>query len=128
MEASEVVQTTNAGLTLTEQELGVAKANLRFALENCPVDGGILVEDGCSFTRETVESLLSRLESWSPGAAAGTAPSDDDLKVMRALADYALEDCPIEGGLFLDDGSLVSRSDLRAYREKIGDAPSVGVG
>lgn len=118
---------TRVGPTLTADEIGVAKANLRFALENCPVDGGVLAEDGCSFSRESVEELIGRLEEpgWSSG---GADLSENELRVMRAVADYALDECPIEGGLIRDDGSLVSRSELRAYRERIGAVPSIRAG
>jgi hypothetical protein len=120
----EQAERTDAEATLTPDEIGVAKANLRFALENCPVDGGVLAEDGCSFSRESVEALVGRLEE--RGSGSGVAGlSEDELKVMRAVADYALDECPIEGGLIRDDGSLVSRSELRAYRERIGAAPLV---
>ena len=40
----------------TREDVDVSKANLKFALENCPVDGGVPTEDGCSFSRETGES------------------------------------------------------------------------
>jgi hypothetical protein len=115
---------THVGPTLTPDEIGVARANLRFALENCPVDGGVLAEDGCSFSRESVEALIGRLEGLG-SSPDGACLSEDELKVMRAVADYALDECPIEGGLIRDDGSLVSRSDLRVYRERIGAAPLV---
>ncbi len=114
--------------TLTAEEIAVAMANARFALDNCPVDGGILEEDGGCVSRESVEALQGRLEGLAGGAnsggggGGGEGLGDEDLKVMRALADYALEDCPIEGGMVLEDGGLVSREDLRAYREKIGAA------
>ncbi len=120
------VERTFVGRTLTPDEIGVAKANLRFALENCPVDGGVLAEDGCSFSRESVEALTDRLEELG-SSSGGAGLSEDELKVMRAVADYALGECPIEGGLIRDDGSLVSRSELRAYRERIGATPLVEV-
>lgn len=127
MEEPKVSGSMEIGPTLAVEDVEVAKANVRFALENCPVDGGILAEDGCSFSRESVEVTLGRLEESESSASRGPL-GDDELKVMRALADYALEECPIEGGLIRDDGSLVSRSDLRAYRERIGAAALVEVG
>ncbi len=113
--------TTEKGLVITADEIGIAKANLKFALENCPVDGGILAEDGRSFSRESVEALLGRLEDES-SPSVGQSLTEGELSVMRALAEYALEECPIEGGLVRDDGSLVSMPELQAYRERIGAA------
>ena len=105
---------------LSAEESGVAKANLRFALENCPVDGGILTEDGSTSSRESVEALLKKLESVEATAIKGAVLSGEEVNVLRAVADFALDDCPIEGGMMLDDGRPVSKTDLRALREKIG--------
>ncbi len=112
---------------LTPEEIAIAKANLRFALENCPVDGGVLTEDGCSFSSQSVEVLLGRLEELKSTPLEGRL-AEDELEVMRAVADYALDECPVEGGLARDDGSLVLRSDLLAYRKRIARAAMAEVG
>ncbi|MGH9920031.1 MAG: hypothetical protein ACRD6W_14345 [Nitrososphaerales archaeon] len=112
---------------LSAEELEVAKANLRFALENCPVDGGILIEDGGTTSRESVEVLLKRLEAVETRTIEALGLSHEDVEILKALADYGLETCPVEGGMMLDDGRLVSKTDLRALREKIDALPLVVV-
>ena len=105
---------------LSDRELGVAKANLKFALENCPVDGGVEEEDGDTTSRESVEALLERLDAVGANSIEATDLSEDEVKLLKAVGDYALEGCPIEGGMMRDDGSLVTRAELKDFREKIG--------
>lgn len=124
MELDEATGTEHAPM-LSAEEIGVAKANLRFALENCPLDGGILIEDGGTTSRESVEDLLGRLEAIEVRATDAPALSSEDVKALEAVADYGLETCPVEGGMMLDDGTPVSKADLRALREKIGALPLV---
>ncbi len=110
---------TKRGPMLSAQESEVARANLRFALENCPVDGGILIEDGGTTSRESVEDLVERLGANETRTIDALEFSREDFKVLKAVADYGLETCPVEGGMMADDGSPVSRTDLKALREKI---------
>jgi hypothetical protein len=104
---------------LSAEELEVAKANLRFALEDCPVDGGVLIEDGGTSSRESVEALLKKLESVEAPEVRAIALGSEDLKLLKAVAEYAIDECPIGGGMMLDDGTLVSKTDLVALREKV---------
>ncbi len=101
-------------LLLSGRETEVAKANVKFALDNCPVDGGLPTEDGCALSRETVEALLTKLE------AGGDAPSltEEELKLLQTIAGFTLEYCPYEGGLTLDDGGVASATDMTALRER----------
>lgn len=94
---------------LSGEELAVAKANLRFALDNCPVDGGLPLEDGCVSSREATEALLGRLEAMGTQGVKATDLAYEEVGLLKAIADYALDGCPIEGGMTLDDGILVSR-------------------
>ena len=110
---------------LSGEELAVAKANLRFALDNCPVDGGLPLEDDCVSSREATEALLGRLEAMGTQGMKATDLSYEEVGLLKAIADYALDDCPIESGMTLDDGSLVSRRELRALRDKILTFPRV---
>lgn len=112
---------------LSAEELEVAKANLRFALENCPVDGGILIEDGGTTSRESVEGLLKRLEAVEARPTDALDLGNEDVNILKAVADYGLETCPVEGGMMLDDGRPVSKAALRALREKIDTLPLVVV-
>lgn len=104
---------------LSGEELAVAKASLRFALDNCPVDGGLPLEDGCVSSREATEALLGRLEAMGTQGMKAADLAYEEVGLLKAIADYALDGCPIEGGMTLDDGSLVSRGELSALRDKI---------
>ncbi len=107
------------------EELEVAKANLTFALENCPVDGGIVTEDGDTSSRESVEALLRRLEAVGAQRMSNLDLGPGEIRLLEAVADYAIDTCPVEGGLVKDDGSLASRADVKALREKIETLPEV---
>ncbi len=120
---AELDATTEMRPMLSAQELQVARANLRFALDNCPVDGGVLLEDGGTTSRESVEALLGRLEAIDVQGVNSPDLSDDEAKMLEAVADYALEECPIEGGMVLDNGRLVSRADIRSLRQKVEATP-----
>ena len=110
---------------LSGEELAVAKANLRFAVDNCPVDGGLPLEDGCVSSREATEALLGRLEAMGTQGMKASDLAHEEVGLLKAIADYALDGCPIDGGMTLDDGSLVSRGELGALRDKILTFPRV---
>jgi hypothetical protein len=55
--------TGNKTVELSAEELRLIKANLAFAIENCPVEGGIVTEDGTFSSRDSYEALLKKLES-----------------------------------------------------------------
>jgi hypothetical protein len=121
VEAAESVQEP----ALSGEELAMVKANLRFALDNCPVDGGLPLEDGSVSSREATEALLGRLEAMGTRVMKAADLAYEEVGLLKAIADYALDGCPIEGGMTLDDGSLVSRGELRALRDKILSFPRV---
>jgi hypothetical protein len=45
-------------IELSDKELRLAKANVAYALENCPVEGGIITEAGHFSTKDSFETLL----------------------------------------------------------------------
>lgn len=111
--------------TLSGEEVQVAKANVVFALENCPLDGGIQTEDGCASSRESVEGLLMKLELIEAQPTTGLTLGNEEVKSLSAVIGFALDYCPIEGGMMLDDGVLVSRENLIALREKLEAFPGI---
>jgi len=111
--------------TLSGEEVQVAKANVKFALENCPVDGGILMEDGCAGSRESLEVLLKKLQLVEAQPTTGLDVGGEEVKLLSAVVGFALDFCPIEGGMMLDDGVLVSRENLTALREKLASFPGI---
>ncbi len=71
-------------------------------------------------TSVSVEALLERLDAVGANSIGATDLSKDELKLLKAVGDYALDGCPIEGGMMRDDGSLITRAELKDFREKIG--------
>ena len=49
---------------LTDKELRLAKANIAYALENCPVEGKIMMEDGQFSSTEMFKAYISKLQSY----------------------------------------------------------------
>ena len=122
----ELIMTTGTEVgALSGEEVQVAKANVVFALKNCPVDGGILTEDGCAFSRESLELLLKKLELVEAQPTTGPDLGREEVKLLSAVVGFALDYCPIEGGMMLDDGVLVSRENLTALREKLASFPGI---
>ena len=99
-------------------ELGIVKTNLRFALENCPVDGGILTDDGNTSSEEAVRALLKKLEAINERPVGPKDLVDGQINLLKAIQDYAIQECPIDGALNVDSGALISKADIRAVREK----------
>jgi len=56
--------TGNKTVELSAEELRLIKANLAFAIENCPVEGGIVTEDGRFASGELVTTLLEKLKGF----------------------------------------------------------------
>jgi hypothetical protein len=57
--------------------------------------------------------------------------NDEELKFLVATAEYALENCPVEGKIMMEDGQLSSTemfevylSKLRSYQSKTASPPS----
>jgi hypothetical protein len=48
---------------LTEEDLKFMSAAAQFCIDYCPVEGGIVMEDGQSTTRESVAAYREKLES-----------------------------------------------------------------
>jgi hemerythrin-like domain-containing protein len=105
-------------VTLSPEELGIAEASLRFALENCPVDGGILTEDGRTSSEESVEVLLKKLEAAKARPGRLDDLTEEEIKLLEALAEYAVQECPIDGTPLPESDRGLTKADIRALREK----------
>ena len=110
---------TRPGGALTREELSVVTANLKFALANCPIDGGVLTEDGSASSEESVRVLLAKLEATMAHPISLKDLADGDVKLLKAIAEYAVKECPIDGAMMLDSGRFISKADLRALKERI---------
>jgi hypothetical protein len=103
---------------LSAEELRLAKANLTFAIENCPIEGGITAEDGSFSSRDSFEALLKKLQAMQIKPVNRVDLSNEDLGFLIATADYALTNCPVEG-IITEDGQMASRETFTALHEKL---------
>ncbi|MDG6971364.1 MAG: hemerythrin domain-containing protein [Nitrososphaerota archaeon] len=108
---------------LSREELSVVTANLRFALENCPVDGGVLTEDGSASSEESVRSLLKKLEAAKTRPISLRDLPNGEVKLLKAIAEYAIKECPIDGAMMLNSGRFISKDDLRSLKQKLDALP-----
>jgi hypothetical protein len=64
LEKLRAVQTQPVNVVeLTEEDLKFLSAAAQFCIDYCPVEGGIVMEDGQSTTRESVAAYRERIES-----------------------------------------------------------------
>ncbi len=103
---------------LSAEELRLAKANLIFSIENCPVEGGITTDDGSVSSRDSFEALLKKLEAVQVEPVNRLDLSNEDLGYLIATADYTLTYCPVEG-IMIEDGQMASREAFTALRERL---------
>ena len=112
-------EATRVEVMLSPDDLGIVKTNLRFALENCPVDGGVLTEDGNTTSEESLRVLLRKLEAAKNRPVGARDLAGEEIRLMKAVADYAIQECPIDGAVNLETGTLISKANIRAVRKKI---------
>ena len=110
--------TGSKAVELSAEELKLAKANLGFALENCPIEGGIMTEDGSFSSRDSFEALLRKLEAVQIRAMNRLDLSEEELGFLIATAEYALTNCPVEG-IMTEDGQMASRELFAGLQEKL---------
>jgi hypothetical protein len=64
LEKLKAIQTRPVNVVeLTEEDLKFLSAAAQFCIDYCPVEGGIVMEDGQSTTRESVAAYREKLES-----------------------------------------------------------------
>lgn len=108
-----------AAVELTDKELRLAKANVAYALENCPVEGGIMTEAGHFSTKQSFEALLKKLQTVTVKPVNRLDAKDDELEFLVAAANYALEYCPVEGGMMTEDNRFSTKDDFAALRDRL---------
>jgi hypothetical protein len=106
-------------IELTEQETRLARANIAYAIENCPVDGGIVTEDGHLSSPEMFEALRNKLQAINLKPTNTIPVNDEELKFLISTAEYALENCPVEGQIMMEDGQSSSTEMFKAYLSKL---------
>ena len=105
-------------IELTAEELRLIKANVAFALESCPVEGGIVTEDGTFSSRDSYEALLKKFEAIQVNPVNSLQLRDEELQLLAASAEYSLTYCPVEG-IMTEDGRIVSRELVTTLLEKL---------
>jgi ribosomal protein S12 len=106
-------------IELTDNDLRLAKANVAYALENCPVEGGIMTEAGHFSTKQSFEELLRKLQAVAVKPVNRLDVNNEELEFLVAAATYALEYCPVEGGMMTEDNRLSTKNDFAALRERL---------
>lgn len=106
-------------LELTTEELRLAKANISYAVENCPVEGGIMTEAGHFSTKESFGALLKKLQAVEIKPLNTLDVNDEELEFLVASSTYALEYCPVEGGIMTEDDRFSTKQDFAALRERL---------
>jgi hypothetical protein len=106
-------------IELTDKELRLAKANVTYALENCPVEGGIMTEAGHFSTKQSFEELLKKLQAVAVKPINRLDVNNEEFEFLVAAATYALEYCPVEGGMMTEDGRFSTKEDFAALRERL---------
>jgi len=108
-----------SGLELTEIELEVAEASVRFAIDNCPVEGLLSNEDGTSFSLDEAQALLEKLNEVESESTTGGGLGSDAANQLRTIIDYTSENCPVEGVATFHDGRPILGNDIMALAEKL---------
>ena len=106
-------------IELTEREAKLARANIAYAIENCPVDGGIVTEDGHLSSPQIYEALKSKLQSVEVKPTNTIAVNYEELKFLISTAEYALENCPVEGKIMMEDAQFSSTEMFKSYINKL---------
>jgi ferredoxin len=103
---------------LSKDDLEVAEASVKFALENCPVEGLLSTPDGNGMTLEDIQDLLEqvkRVEDPSSGAAL----DDTALAKLEAVMEYTSQNCPVESVATYHDGRPISGKDIMKLAEEL---------
>ncbi len=106
-------------IELTDRELRLANANIAYAIENCPVEGGIMTDAGHFSTKQSFDELLKKLQAVEIKPTNILNVSDEEFEFLIAASTYALEYCPIEGGIMTEDGQFSTKHDFAALRDRL---------
>lgn len=110
---------TSKRVVLTEDELKLVRANIGYAVENCPVEGGIIDIHGHLSSETFYKALLGKLNAVQAKPVNDLGLSDEELNFLVATADYAANYCPVEGGIMTEDGKFSSKALIQALHDKL---------
>jgi len=121
-------------IELTDSELKLVRANIAYAIENCPVDGGIMTEDGHFSSKDYYDELQRKMKALPVKPTNRLDVEDEEMKFLIATAEYALDNCPVEGKIMMEDARFSSKemfqallNKLRGYQNKPTTVPQVQV-
>ena len=83
------------------------------------MDGGIVTEDGHVSSPQLFEALKNKLQSIDLKSTNTIPVNDEELKFLITTAEYALENCPVEGKIMMEDGQFSSTEMFKAYLSKL---------
>ncbi len=106
-------------IELTDRELKLVRANIAYAIENCPVDGGIMTEDGHFSTKDYYDRLQMKVKVLPVTATNRINVDGQELKFFIATAEYALENCPVEGKIMMEDAQFSSKEMFQGLLKKL---------
>ena len=110
---------TKNRVVLSSDELMLVRANITYAVENCPVEGGIIDIHGHLSSEGFYEALLEKLKAVQIKPVNELELSDEELNFLVATADYAVNYCPVEGGIVTEDGQFSSKELIQALHDKL---------
>ena len=106
-------------IELTDRELKLVRANIAYAIENCPVDGGIMTEDGHFSSKEYYDKLKKKMTALPVKKSNRITVDGEELSFMITTAEYALENCPVEGKLMMEDAQFSSKEMFQDLLKKL---------
>jgi hypothetical protein len=104
------------GLRLSSDEFEVAEASVKFALENCPVDGLLSASDGTPVTLDETQALLDKVRESHDSSL---ELDDRLLVVLGAVMDYTSQNCPVESVSRFQDGRPITGKDIISLTRKL---------
>jgi hypothetical protein len=106
-------------IELTDRELKLVRANIAYAIENCPVDGGIMTEDGHFSSKEYYDKLQKKMRALAVKTSNKITVDGEELSFMVTTAEYALENCPVEGKIMMEDAQFSSKIMFQDLLKKL---------
>jgi hypothetical protein len=70
-------------IELTDTELKLVRANNAYAIDNCPVDGGIMTEDGRFSTKDYYDRLHGKLKASQVKSTDKSEVNDEELRFLN---------------------------------------------
>ena len=106
-------------IELTDSELKLVRANIAYAIENCPVDGGIMTEDERFSTKDYYEGLQKKVKARPVKSTNKIDVDSEELQFLIAAAEYALDNCPVEGKIMMEDARFSSKEMFQDLLKKL---------